>query len=378
MKALALPISISILVSFLLGFGMGIKTDLSSIFPKTKISRYDDTAIDKYDQNASSRNIATPDLKQQFPTQNSLSRSDRITSLDESHHKIQFEIELSNALTIDSSKKNTSKIINLLNRWSQDTPQLALNWLDRQKNINDLETYYSIVMQNFMQQDLTEAGQTIIYRENDAIKNHMAFNYVHHLASKEPDFAKAWILQLDDTSLQNSLKTTLIDTWVDLNPEKAIQLLSDENSMVAGDIAYSAMRAAMTLSRNDPKSFAESLYAYPDELQPHIASGLISRWIEKDKTEAFTWVSSLANGPTRDSAVEAYVDYSEFASQEDFENSFSMAESIADSATKLEIISTIIATWNDFDAETAKGALNGSTSITPEQKSMIMSCLSLL
>lgn len=272
-------------------------------------------------------------------------------------------------LQTDSQTK-TNKLTQLTTQLATINPELALDWLKNQDDIGALNTLYYPIVTQYMQQDLEKAGDIILYLENSETKQDLIETYINELAKHSPLDAIDWSYNLFDPAQINAAQQAALQNWATKEPSEVMNYLSIDSELPDNIRTQIISQASIELAKKDIHSTPQFINQLPENLQANAAYGMVSEWVQQDKTSALSWVETQPQSQIKDKAIQSFIDYSPVNSN--FEQQFNLITHVQDHASRMILLSSVIEQWYQQDTHAAEQRINNSE-LTEAEKLFLLS-----
>lgn len=288
---------------------------------------------------------------------------------------------------IDDSKLTAAEIVDQLNELpaSQNGDEIAarllitlaekdveaaIAWIGAEAKIESRSYLYVAVIESYMTDNVYAAGELILSLADLGAKEELAAVYVSQLLQESPEQALDWADGISDESIKSAAKIRVLESMLDTSPVTVLDHVPFVLAEAAPqDVESIITQAAYRMGTEEGVIATSSIEQYSEEIQPIIAYGVVSGWMETDSVAAQAWVQSLGAGETKDNAILSFIDHSGVKNSSDLMH---LAEEIDNPETRLMAISTLINSWGEHSPTEAKNALRSSRAISEPHKALIL------
>jgi hypothetical protein len=269
------------------------------------------------------------------------------------------------------------QIEQLTDAWSEDNPQLALNWLQSlppSTSADYRQEGMSMALQTWSAADPVAAAA---YLSNLASGNISSKNLAElvadpaaHWSQIDPAAAFAWGQQLPDGPARVSALGSILSTLSTSDPQTAwdyAQQLPD------GDTRDQITALVVEKWSDQDAAQTAAIFASlpPGKAADDAAHQIAGAWAEQNPVAASAWVNTLPQGATRDGAITSLV---EVLGWTDPQSTFTWASSASDPATQFDLVNKALEFWAAKDPAAAASAAQTyeqSANLTTKQISQL-------
>ena len=303
------------------------------------------------------------------------------------------------ALELPNDRIASESLEQVIEVWGKKSPEDAMKWLDAQGDKALRNRMLREIVDGWADDDPEAALAFAAKVASEESERGPLRTALGELVEKDLDAAKAWVDSLEDESLQEEARLTLMDRYMWQDPQKAANYLlefSDDPRFMSKlqETAWNWARAdpngafdwAMeNLPAGDQRGqFLERIVRSWGEIAPDKAVGqldqitepkrredaykaLAQSWADNDLESARTWAETIPDGPERDHAIAGVV--AEYAQKNPFAASEWLQEFPAGDSRD-RAVSSFVGQILEKDPQ---GAWDWSQSITdPRRRAMTM------
>ena len=302
----------------------------------------------------------------------------------------QFALRWVKENTASHEKDYKLKVI--FQRWAENNPEDLYKYANEIKS-EELRNYgYKQVFESFVKKDLTKAIkllEDIALTQDTKLLGAILSNSSQTWIQNNPESAIEFLDKIPDGVTKDDFLDTLAHTWSYKNPVDTIEWIetlpksksknryinSALNHLVQKDLSAAsryvetiqddpqlASEACKTVFTKwceyDPEKATTWLLQFEDHITSKFSYNATYKWLQRDVDEALEWLEKLPRGHTRDNSISAVV---EKFYLEDPEIALEWAETITDGNARNKNIKKIANNWIRQDKATALSMLKNSS-----------------
>ncbi|WP_148216378.1 hypothetical protein [Coraliomargarita akajimensis] len=251
-------------------------------------------------------------------------------------------------------------------RLAERDPVAAVDFLNQMEYRDERERVISNMSWNLARNHPETARRLVEESGDELIQQRMVNPLVQEWVKYDRGAALLWVEGLVDDSARQNGYSTVLGSWIQSDPQSALSYIGQ--GLEGGAQYY--RNAFSTWSRQDP----EMAIAWLDELPEDMAGrdgvyrAVADSYVRHDPMAASEWITTLEDGPERDSAVQSLVYQVKRA---DPEAAFIWSSTITDDGQRANMLRNSISDWKRDDPEAALAAVEASDIDAEEKRPLL-------